>query len=279
VSLVAQWGVRGLRRTCRSIRTHLESQGTASPEELAVIWPGGRDNARTGHGAWIYAYGQLLRFMAREERAVTAQEGAAAEQLAQAALAAKPVPLKVVGEGVPAHLAVHPKSFAALEHMAQIDRRMRHLLSLQMVLQSHGDAEEAITAAGKAVMELYLMLAWASTHPGPGVPWAWHASPWDGGGPDVPDWVRGLAPEIITAIATLHLTVNVGRLRALEVLTNPRPDKGGTGWSTFFASMATELGEDVTALMRERPMTALIAQSALVAEQHRRASEKSEEAA
>jgi len=264
-----EWTPAALQARCERLRDAVLQRGVASEAELAPYWPGGEANTEADEfGQWIYAYFNMGRFAARLERAEKGDPWA--DLTAAAALTAEPMTITVDGGR---SVAVWPKSFMALQHVVRCEQRLRDALILQTAMQEQRgeDSARLQDVCATLVAEMQAVEVWIATHPGPGVPYRWEALPWRQV-LEVPAWVRELSPVAIMQIGAAFATVNVVRLQALDQLTEPsKRQTTGAGWASYFASVASERGVDVEAIMREKSLAALLTQTSLAADVQRRA--------
>lgn len=271
------WDPDGLRQRCASLRATAEAYVLATKEELDSLFPGGTHNyvgPEEPLGQWIYCYGQLCRILDRRAQRETDNEDTQ-RRLARV-LHGEPRRVDLIQplEDGTAVLFVHPKSYAALSVLAELDRRHREcrawrarLATLDEGTEPPADLSKARELITSTLSRLNATFIWIVTHPGTGLPYgeAW-MMPWDH--PDLPPaWCFAIAPADHLRVAQVYTMVNVGALKLLPRLDG---DGGTVGWATFFTSLADQYHAPVDDLVSARPLAALITQSVLAADTLRR---------
>lgn len=272
-----QWDEPGLRQRCADLRDTLAEAGLASANELTDYWPGGKENAEPGIGAWIYCYASYVRMAGQPEAADVRERRVSAEAEVLAALRGAGVAVELVTldtDGAPLARTVYPKSFDTLCH---VQARDRELLALAMGMHALRDlGGEAIATWGRALYEeiayQHRVLVWIVTTEGPGLPF-----PAEEPRPEPPGWTLLLDPWDITSILKAHQTVNGRRIAVIGDLM-AAPSKGGrkgktAGWATLGAMAASELGVSSQSLLRDWSLAGWLAQLLLTAEVKRDAAE------
>lgn len=288
------------------MRDTAEARHLAPADELAAVWPGGAQNALTPEaralalwardphapdaddplltagpgplteavlGAWVYCYGQMVRIIdRREQRDPDNEEG---QRLLAKVLGNVPVKVDLI---MPvedrAVVWVHPKGHDALVTLAEMERVARETRlwrdALTRVVDPSPEERAARATVVRVLARLQATFAWIVTHPGSGLPYPDRfVLPWDHEAPP-PSWCYDLDSRDYLRLAQAHTLVNIGRLRAL-----PRVEGGdGTGWATFFVSLAEQLRVPEADLMATRPLAGLLAHSAIAADTYRRAQAK-----
>lgn len=259
------WTAKGLRGRCEEFRASLLRRRTATAEEIADYWPGGKVNTEPDPlGKWIFCYGNLVGFLRRRDPAEEDRKANAALDLA---LANAPV-MVTCSDG--STRAVYPKSFHALRFLDVLDRSVNDLVSA--VAEYGGDPEALKALMVFPVLEstAVRLWAWILTSEGPTLPFDEHATP------ESPAWTKALAPEDILAIAKAHIEVNATRLK---IISEAFPADGAHGsrlsLSGFLGTASQEMGVQPSRLLREWSLGEVFAQSISAAQAHREAIERS----
>jgi hypothetical protein len=251
------WSVGAVRERCQNLKASLQYRASVPAAEVDRFWPGGAENPeQRGRGAWLFCYASLARLMGRAE---AAQAAGTNQDTLLDALAALPVAVTVV-EGTT--FQCHPKSYLALRWMAQVDRLLSAMLDVaaRIPLMASEQQEELREEARIATVELQLALLWAAVHPGPGLPFDDRELL-----PAIPEPIRAISPLGIYQVLRAYRTANLQGLAALPALTDGELDGTRPSFAMWFASLATESGLSADVLMRERPLTQLLAQARLSA--------------
>jgi hypothetical protein len=267
---VASFKIRDLRAQCDALADDLLGRGQASAEDVQAIHPGGAENPKRDAGAWVRFYGQLQLRRGRAQGGVSADPNAAvraADALTLAALAETPRPVgSLPGRNV------YPKSFAALLHCHAREILVGHLARVVGRANRRDPPKAILGALGEAAAELSYqtrLLAWIATSAGPGLPFSETTA-----APELPADVVDLSAIVVLDINRLFATVNWSSLKAMEALITPPEDESGRArlaWSPFFGSLAIELHENPSDLLRARSLASVLASTQLAASTHREA--------
>lgn len=269
--MAAKGGVVGwLREVCGDFRRDLLSAETATVDEIAAIWPGGKDNPDKKLKGWIRCYGQLhaLNGIGVTKRIEGRQTSAAERQEATlAALADTPesVQLQPQDGEEPQSLTVYPKSWVALEEISKRNLALAWLIDQSALIEQHGtpDDLELLLRARDEQSYLQRVLAWIATTPGVGLPFAETDR-----APEPPSAFSDLHPADFYAIAQAFQRVNVKRLLVLE---STRKNETRPDWSVFLTAFADGKNRDTPHVMRDMSLASVIAQSAERARGHEQA--------
>lgn len=255
---------REIEERCCVMRDTLRARAAANPEELEAYWPGGAENRGDGVRAWIFCNANYTRFCDRlsgvkEERA----RGAEADVVA--ALRDAPEYAELDGESV----LVYPKSFDALDFIAQRDRRIQWLVEQREKIASRAIAltPGLLDAIGNEIVFQYGLIIWASTHEGAKLPFDSRNAP-----DTLPDWITALSPTDYLMIYQAFVKVNTERIFVLKLMLDARLSEKQSkvskapSWLTFWASRAEDAGVGADVLMRDRSLPSQIAQALLAAE-------------
>lgn len=251
-----------MRRRCADLRTSLLHAHSATEEELAAYWPGGSENSDSkGLGAWLYCWGNLMRFMARQE---PAREQALLDVALARQLAAQPMVVPTTG-GETRH--VYPKSYHALRFLDMLDRELVMLIDRARVADVDSGDGAAVAMLAPLMESLAVRLwAWILTHPAPGLPFD------DGGeAPDPPAWTQTLSATDLLSLMRAHAQVNA---RDLQIIAGAFPqDAGGVetrlSLAGFLGTASDALGVRPFELMRKWSLGELFAQRVTAAESAR----------
>jgi len=269
--------LRDLLAECRRLRDHLVSTGVATAEGLTPCEPGGRDNPDTGPRGVMIWHGLLHQRIGadRATREFTkATDGrSAADATVMAALAARPEGVTLVTPLTDGRrqVGVHPKSPEALAWIAVQDRWMGELVAKRAIIAESQTAQDRhlTTRIDREILHTLHLFAWAVTHEGPRLPFAWDDEP------EIPDAIRDMDPMDIHRIAQAHVRVNGRRLQAVSALitSDSTPGSKPPAWSVFVAASASELGVQPSVMMRDWSLGELLASVRLAGQAKREAHE------
>jgi hypothetical protein len=264
--------VNALKQTCGVLAQDLLETKSATLEVVRAVTPGGDDNPKRDASAWLRFYGQLQLLRGRAQggggpSADPSPAVRAADALTLAALAETPRPVP----SLPGH-SVYPKSFAALLHCHAREILVGHLARVVGRANRRDPPKAILGALSEATAELSYqtrLLAWIATSAGPALPF-----PETVAAPDLPEDVVELSAIAVLDINRLFAAVNWSSLRAMEALITPPDDDDGRArlaWSPFFGSLAIELHESPSDLLRARSLASVLASTQLAASTHREA--------
>lgn len=245
----------GVRERCQNLKAALQGRASITAAELAEYWPGGTGNPETrGRGPWLFCYASYARLMGRAEAAAASGDS---QDTLLAALAADPVPV-TLSDG--AEYSCHPKSYLALRWMAHADALLGAMLhQIERIPYFASEEQESLREeAMLGTTELQLALVWAAIHPGVGLPFDEQRRL-----PPIPAEIQALTPLDLYRALQAYRTANLQGLAALPALTDGGTDGKRPTFAMWFSSMATESGLPADVLMRERPLTQLLAQARL----------------
>lgn len=259
-----------LQETCQQYRQSLLVRGKVTRAEIEAVWPGGAENEDRTTWGWVRCYGSLRAMLGRLDPKVVDFETEKRRRLILDAMAETPEALELtsfvdgppadpVGEVARRVVYVFPKSDVALTEIHNRNLVLARLVDDAEVLRAHADTPEDVALLIRATEEqtyLQRLICWIATAPGYGLPYPERTER-----PELPESVRDLSTIDYYLIAEAFQRVNVLRLAALHdsQTSAKRPD-----WPVFFATLAGELGGDMTAarLMRDRSLAALLAEAA-----------------
>lgn len=234
----------------------------ASVDELASYWPGGSENQDETIEGWIYCYASYTRFCDR-----IPEPGASVSPDAQDAVIAA---LRDEPEAVELSTGetrfAYPKSFDALDFIAQRDRRITWLAKQREKIAEQALAKEPglLDAIGNEITFQFGLIVWAATHEGPSLPFSSRVPP-----EDVPEWVEQLGPNDLTKIHGAFSRVNAVRLWSLHQQLGQRAGRDGdkaASWQTFFATRSEDSHVPADVLMRDRSLPSQLASALLTAD-------------
>ena len=248
---------RGLVANCDQLRSHLRAKGYATDAEFDAIWPA-RKNAPKDD--WWEVRCQLMRFMGRAEWLYS--RSPEAEEQVLATLRDDPVPLHMLtGERV----EVYPKSFDALLWFRTMDFALKfvwvHTEGLKIAMESgelkEGDFDpiELMHRGDAETSRILKLMAAAACQPGLNI----DADAAENAGPPFDD----LESLDLIRIHKTFIDVNAGRLGLAQTIVPQKSASAGgepMSFNVFFASMSKHLGKDVSALMRDHSLAALLTQ-------------------
>lgn len=257
--------------------------GAASEQELRDYRPGGAENRDRGTWGWVNWKMHLGRFNARADGAGDARRGGGDPEAAVLrSLRREPAliePVFPAAPGMPSPLAIHPKGLDALLWFHARGVLLGELAHAHAQLDAHRTPEALAGQIEAVLLEISYqerLLVWGTTHPGPWLPFDPHTTP----APPVPAWTLALDAFDILRVVRRHHDVNGGRLVALQELVRPprhRDDGSPFAWSVFASTVADQLHEPVSLVMRDRTLEELFAQAALANDAKRRAYEHARE--
>ena len=165
-------------------------------------------------------------------------------------------------------MSVYPKSFDALDFIAQRDRCIQWLVEQREKIATRAIAltPGLLDAVGSEISYQHGLIAWAATHAGAGLPFPDREPP-----ALLPAAIEDLGPNDYLVIYQAFVKVNASRLYTLKLMLDARLSDSQTkapSWLTFFASRADESHGNATAemLMRDRSLGSQIATALLAAE-------------
>lgn len=260
----SSWSELHLVERCRGLRGTLLARGepTASLDAFA---PGGAENATTDpYGARVAEYA-LLRARVQFLDWRQEQEEARGHAALAAALANAPQSV-TLSDG--STVAVHPKSYHALAWCDALDRALQEVGEKAMALEELGVRVMAPLTASLAVR----IWAWILTCPEPGLPF-------EEGAPktDPPEWTTSLTPGDILQLLQAHFTVNRERIALVAALFPPdREAQSKLSLSGFLGTVAQEMGQRPSDVLRRWSMGEAFAQAVVAAEASREARARAE---
>jgi hypothetical protein len=271
-----------LREQCRMQREIIAGENLATPEELADFAPGGKENPDPGLWGWMRYSQHLTRFQARGGGSTGASSGADdadIRYLLAYAASPRPVTLSTRNEdGSPRSLLVYPKSIGALMDVHYRDVLIGWLLD-RISLLDQGDTDPAslqqVSSAWAQVELQHNLIAWTLTTETPGLPFDPNAPT----APELPEYVRNLAPDEVLSILQAHQEVNNRRLRSLNALfdlTEKRGKDRPFRFSVFVGAVADRLGIPAGQLMWDWTYAELLGQSGISSQAQREAHEDAE---
>jgi len=269
--------VANLRDKIDFMRGTLEFKKLVREEDVAPYMPGGELNQGPAPMSWIVAYARMIALCQRmPEEDMPSAEREKAEQAVLDAMANVPVPVELEGSADGPRVTVHvfPQSFLALERFDLHDRVIGWLTEQRTKLleQSMSVTGDALLVVGAEIIRQYALIAWAATHPDPGLPPGFtdaEAQP--------PEWLSSVTPIDLIRIHAAFVEVNLIRLHSLYSLLNV---SGGSGderrnWRTWFATRSEDSNVPVDVLMRDRTVGSLVATAMIAADVRQKAIEQS----
>jgi len=250
---------KGLINDCDRLRSHIESRGWASADELDGYYPEGGKSASKDKW-WLYR-GQLMRFMGRAEWHQSRRDDAEEEVLK--ALRDEPRSI-VLADGE--EVEVHPKSFEALlwfrdkdftvEFLAVRMEALRQAIEEGTLTPEQCPQPRKLLADGEEELGYqFACLCYAACTPGPSVDRKAVEDP--------PQTFRELHSLDVIRILGAFQEVNAKRLTPIPLILGPSksdPTNKTPGWNVFFATTAKYYKVDVRDLMRDRSLVSLLAQ-------------------
>jgi hypothetical protein len=264
-----------LREVCREFKRDLLSAEHATEDEIAAIWPGGKDNPERRIRGWIRCYGKLHAINAvavrgRVERgSVTNAER---QEATLAALADTPevVDLIVIADEAPRRVTVYPKSYVALNEIGKREAQIAWLVDECTHLEKGGtlDDLDALLRARDEQTYLQRVNAWIATSHGVngkacGLPF--HEEELR---PELPADFPDLHPLDFPRIAAAFQRVNKMRLLMLDM---SRKSEARADWSVFLTTYAEQTNRATSDVMRDLSLPSVIAQAAERARGHEQA--------
>lgn len=252
-----------LRETCEQYRQSLLVRGKVTRAEIEAAWPGGADNQELTTWGWVKCYGTLRTLLGRLDPKVIDFDTEKRRRLILDAMAETPEAVELThadpATGEARVVYVHPKSDVACHEIHNRNLVLARLIDDAEVLRALGNQTEDLEICIRASEEqayLQRLICWIAITPGPGLPY-----PEQMREPVLSDEVRDFSTVDYYLVADAFQRVNVLRLAALHdsKTSSKRPD-----WPVFFASVAGELGGEVSAarLMRDRSIAAVLAEAA-----------------
>ncbi len=165
-------------------------------------------------------------------------------------------------------VAVYPKSYHALAWCDALDRALHDVgVKAQRLEELAVDTMAPLTAS--LAVRIW---AWILTCPEPGLPF-------DEGAPktDPPTWTETLTPGDILQLLQAHFTVNRERIALVAALFPPdREAQSKLSLSGFLGTVAQELSQRPSDVLRRWSMGEAFAQAVVAAEAAREARERAE---
>jgi hypothetical protein len=255
---------------CDRLRSHILSREWAAEEEIGEIWPKQRDPK----DKWIECFGHLRFFMGRAEAAQNRIDNA--DQKLLAALNQDPIPVPLAES---LQTKVYPKSFNALlwfhhrdvvvtilqGRLNVLDHIIENNLPEKLQIENIWSLREMIEVE---IGRLLTVMAYAATTPGVGIDVEAVESP--------PEMFQNLSPQELVLIHQAFFEANVNRISLIPYLSiTSRNDEDRTkktnskrrlSWSVFGSEMANIFKTDVSDILNNRSLTALLAQIRLGAD-------------
>lgn len=246
----------------------LRHRALATEDELNGYWPGGAENPDLTIKGWVFCFANYTRFAGRIEKPSANSDAAEADVLA----ALRDSPERVtLSDGKDQY--AHPKSFEALDWIAQRDRRITWLVEQREKVASRAIAKTPglLDAVGNELTFQTGLMVWVATHEGCGLPFPSRVVP-----EELPEWIEEINPLDSLRIRQAFMQVNAVRLHALQLqlaarlTAKEKATQQPALWTTFFATRAEETGIGSDVLMRDRSLGSQLA-AALVTSDSRRA--------
>lgn len=239
------------------------------PAKVEAFRPGGKQNPERDAKGWYVWVRALAMALGR----ATPEDGAAAPEADRATvetLSGAPLTrrsLIAADDGAPVELTVYPKSFSTLAHLHGRDLILARLQpTVEALIRDEALDGPLVRRVLEAIANEHRLCAWIATTPGPGMPFEQAAPP-----PEFPEHVVAWHPTEVLQIREMHLEVNHLRIAATQKLLTPDTDPAtGGSWSSFFATVAKEFGTAPEVLMHDRSLLSVLAQTQLIASEHRR---------
>lgn len=256
-----------MKRRCEEAKTSLLRLRTATKEEIADYWPGGKVNdVADPLGKWIFCWANLVGMLRRKQPEVVA---ARVDEAMSAALAREPV--RVVFEDGSIR-SVHPKSYHALRWLDTLDKSVSDVVVAVADIGTDTDALKAITLLPLVESLAVRAWAWVLTHEDAGLPF-------DESQPlEPPAWTFTITPKDLLELFRAHIAVNVERLRIISEAFPSDRNEGTSrlSLSGFLGGMANETGNRSSDLLRRWSLGEAFAQAVASAQIAREARERSE---
>lgn len=260
---------RELKEKCDLIAQTLRFGGLASEQDLADYLPGGAENndASSEIKAWIFCYANYIRFCERIGEDGDTRREQAVEDDVIAALRDAPEVVTLQGSTDAFTVSVYPKSFDALDFIAQRERRIEWLIEQRekIARRSLAKTPGLLDAVGSEITYQYGLIVWSVTNPGPRLPFDDREIP-----DSLPDWIADLSPTDILLLNRAFQRVNAVRLFALKMQLDARDTRKDedrrSSWSSFFGTRAEQSHIDAGVLMRDKSLVSQLAAALLNAD-------------
>lgn len=254
-----------MKERCGIIAETLRFRGLASEQELAAYLPGGSENDQANElEAWIFTVSNYTRLCDRIPD--PGESSTATRESEDAVIAALRDAPEAVTLSNSETVFAYPKSFDALDFIAQRDRRITWLVEQRDKVAQRAIAKQPglLDAIGNEITYQFGLIVWAATHEGPSLPFKGRVPP-----EDLPEWIERLSPNEYTSLNGAFVRVNAVRLWTLHQQLDARLGKDGdkpSSWQTFFATRSEDAHVGADVLMRDRSLPSQLAAALLTAD-------------
>lgn len=262
----SRWSAPHLVERSRVLRGTLLARGEPAAA-LDRYAPGGADNTTEDPlGARIVEYALLRARYAVLEWQGT-QDAARGRAALDAALASAPERVTFADGTV---RAVAPKSYHALRWCDALDAALQPVRA--RIERADPDQMEATTLAPLTESLAVRLWVWILTHPAPGLPFS------ESGPADPPEWTTTLTPADVLAVWAAHHRVNRERIALLVTLfpQDPADDETRLSLSGFLGTVAQELHQRPSEVLRHWSLGEAFAQAVVAAQSAREARARAE---
>jgi hypothetical protein len=265
-----------LRDEAKGLEDSLRQTGTAEPEEYERYRPGNPDNPETGAKGWYLYCRRLSRLHAREEfsEGRPTAANADAEELLTAGMIQEPIRIET-GLVDPSTIALYPKSWYALWHLARRDARLKELAVLVERIGGPGllEYQDLTDRALEEMAHQTAVIVWSLSTPGHGLPFDPRELP----RPTPPAWPLDLDSLVIARYLRAHHEVHGRRLLGLSAMIDVDAKGDIASWNTFFSTVAMRLNGNTTDLVEDRDLIGLLMQVAQAADAEKKAIERAKQ--